>query len=124
MLFAADTSETIRVNNIPFIQLSLNQYSYMNAKAARLLGFKHGDTLRFFHNFEKTQWYICNDSEAGAMVRKYDGLLKFSDRKNVRTIFDSFLISGTRVNFPVSDQIETFKSIKVIQIINKPFNLV
>jgi hypothetical protein len=122
-IIAAETSDKIRLLGIPFIQLRSNGDSYINSLAARLLGFKHGDTLKFYRSADHKNWYIANDEQSGALIKKKSGLYKFCDTKNVKQIFDSYEITGKRANFPLQREVQTINNIRVLWMIPKPYNI-
>ena len=124
MLIAAQTSENIRVPGLAFLCINTKGVSYVNQKAGRLLGFKHGDTLRFYHTADLSAWYIANDQNAGATLYKYSGLLRFCDTPRACDIFRAFQVPGFRANFPVAEYATEIDGLMVLQLINKPFNIV
>lgn len=121
-LIPVETSEKIRLTSVPYMMLRKNGSSYINAKAASLLDLKHGDTIRFYHNTDKTKWFISNHQEQGANAQKSQGLYKFCDTKTVRQIFESYQIKTNKAMFPISSSVEVISDIKVLFIIPKPFN--
>lgn len=121
-LIPVETSEKIRLNSVPYCMLRTNGSSYINSKAASLLELKHGDTLRFYHNTDKTKWFISNHQEQGANAQKSQGLFKFCDTKTIRQIFESYQVNSKKTMFPISSSIEVISGIKVLFIIPKPFN--
>jgi hypothetical protein len=123
VLIAAETSEKVRYANVPYIQLRLNGDSYLNAMAARILGFDHGDVLKFYHSEDLQRWHIANDPVSGAVIKKKSGLFKFCSTKTVRQIFQAYQIEGTRANFPISPEIQKVNGIPTLWMIPKPYNI-
>ncbi len=108
-IIAVETSEKVRFTG-PFMSIRLNGYSYVNKKVASLLQLNHGDTVRFYHNADKTVWYIANDPIAGATIKKIAGLYKFCDLSQARKILRALHVPGTRASFPIGSQIETLQT--------------
>lgn len=123
-IIAAETSEKVRFNGVPFIQIRSNGDSYINAMAARLLGFNHGDTLRFYHTPDQQNWFIANDETNGALMKKASGLLKFCDTKNAKKILEAYQLTGKRANFNLQREVQIKDGIRVLWLIPKPYNIV
>lgn len=115
-------SENIRLNSRPYIVFRINGPSYINKKAASLLGLENGCTMALYHTSDMQNWYIAND-EIGATVLKNGGLYRFCDTKAVKKIFKAYEIDGKKAFFQVSDTIQIINDKKVLYIIPKPFNI-
>lgn len=123
-LIAAETSEKIRYANVPYIDLRVNGYSYINAKAARMLGFEHQHVLRFHYTEDLQKWFIANDPAQGATLNRDKGLYKFSDSKNVRLLFKSLQLDATKARFNLSTQTDLINGLTLLFITPKPYNIV
>jgi hypothetical protein len=121
-LTAVETSDSIRLTG-PFVQLRLNGDSYLSSAAARMLGFNHGDVIRFYHNDDRTRWFVANDPICGATIKKASGLYKFCDIKVVRKIFASFNVTAKRANFPIYKDVVKQGELILIELIPKPQNV-
>lgn len=123
-----ETSDKVRNVYSPYIQLKLGGDSYLNEKAAKLLGFTHFSLIKFHTGDNYSELFISSDSQSGALIRKKSGLYKFCDTNAVRTIFKVLNIQGTRANFPLSESVEEKRGpngvmLSVVFIIPKPYNI-
>ena len=105
-IIPVDSSDRIRNTSTPYMQLRLNGNSYVNKRAARMLGIDHGSMLRFYQTGDPKIWFISNDEHLGAGLRKVSGLYKFCDVVIVRKVFKAFGIEGTRADFPLAAEVE------------------
>lgn len=125
-IIALGTSDQVRNTSTPYVQLRLNGNSYMNAKAARLLGVDHLDMIRFYKR-SANEWFIGKDPAIGATVRKNAGLYKFCAVKWVREVFNAMELDATRADFRTAATLEPIATIEGetegLFLIPNPYNL-
>lgn len=123
-----EVSDKVKNTYGPYLQLRSNGNSYLNEKAAKVLGVVHESTIRFHFSRDMSSFYISSESSDGHIVRKASGLYKFSATKQVREIFKALNIEGTRANFPMANSLEERRDPKgnliyVVFVSPKPYNI-
>lgn len=123
-----EVSDKVKNTSGPYIQLRLNGNSYLNEKAAKLLGVVHESLVKFHFSRDMSSFYISSESSDGHIVRKASGLFKFCASKQVRKIFKALNIEGTRANFPMATSIEERRDpegnlISLVFVFPKPYNI-
>jgi len=117
-----DHNTNIKLNSQPYIVLRVNGPSYINKRAASLLGLNNGDTMALYHTPDLKTWYLAND-DLGATVFKNGGLFRFCDTRAVKKIFTAYGITGKKAFFPISGTIQVINEKSVLYVIPKPFNI-
>ena len=114
-------SEKIRLPR-PYISMRRNGACYVSSKVASLLDLKHGDTISFSSTEDRQNWYLTNDPDSGALIKKDSGLYRFCDSRLVRKIFVAMGIKGNKVCFPISSEVEKIGDKKYLFMLPKPYN--
>lgn len=123
-LIKSTVSDKIRFKYVPYCVLRLDGACYLNKKAALLLDLKTGDVISFYSNKEKTEWFLCNDKQSGALVHKTGSLFKFCDLKSIRKVFVSYEIDGKKAFFKTGEKIvENSNGNKFLFINPEAFNI-
>lgn len=128
-ILPVETSDKVRNTLTPYLQLRSNGNSYLNEKAAKLLGFTTGSLIKFHCTRDLSEWYISSDPMNGALVRKVSGLYKFCDTRTIKKVFEAFDLKCTRADFPISGAVQEKKGpdgnlISLVFIVPKPYNIV
>jgi len=121
-LTAVETSDKVRLTG-SYMQLRANGDSYLSQTAARMLGFNHGDVIRFYHNADLSRWFVSNDPIQGATIKKNGGLYKFCDTNTVKMIFNSMNLKVTRANFMFFKDLVKQNDLVFLEVNPKPHNI-
>lgn len=128
-IMTGGSSDKVKLTGMPYLMLRLNGSSYVNKKAASLLGLEHGDTLSFYYRSDLSEWWITNHPTTGALIQKSGGLYKFCDYPNIRKFFKALQDQGkltgsfTKAFFPLAHSVQIIKDTDCLFIIPKPVNI-
>ena len=113
----------VKMLNRSYIVVNNNGTCILSKRAAEALNLVDLDTVAIYHNQTKTKFFLVNDAECGAQIRKNSGTFRFCDTKALNLIFVGYSLTAKKATLLLGTEIQTINEKKALEIINRPFNI-